>query len=206
MAYRLHNLTEDPRRIEPPPPTNHAISTAVTAGSSIALLSSVIAAVYLRSKKQEYQSKSLEHKKAKIFWAGVMRRLDGQSDNDLKQIVAQPFTAFYEGQEFSTKAAQRLTDKISGKRLSEETLKEALISLNQASHIVRMDQKGIFLLNSPNGHIYYARLDGGVVQIKVVIPRRGHEAELTGILSSIASKSSSNGRSPLKEGLTDVVR
>jgi hypothetical protein len=198
-AYRLNRLAQEPRRIEPPPPENHAISSSVAAGSSVALLSSAIAAAYLHRKKQAYQSKSLEHKKARRFWVGVVHGGGGQAGNDFKQVTTQQLMAFYDDQEFNAEAARRLTEKFSGSRLSEEKLKRSLISLHQPSHIVRIDQNGAFLLNSPNGHIYYARFDDGVVQIKVVIPRRGHEAELTRILASIAPKTPSRRHSPSKE-------
>lgn len=200
-ARSIHKLAKNPGSIEPPFPENHAISRAIGAGSSMALLSSVLATAYLRNKKQEYQSKSLEHKKAKGFWADVMGRVSEQSENDYKRVALGRLTAFYDRQEFNLEAAQGLTDKFSGTRLSEKALKGTLISLNHPSHIIRMDDDGTFLLNSPNGHIYYARLADGVAQIKFVVPRQGCDAALTLILANIGPKSSSNWRSPSKERL-----
>jgi hypothetical protein len=170
------------------------------------MLSSAIAAAYLRYKKQAYQSRSLEHKKAKKFWADVMGRVSGQSANDYKRVALGRLTAFYNRQEFNLEAAQSLTDKFSGTQLSEKTLKGTLISLNQPSHIIRMDDNGTFLLNSPIGHIYYARLDDRVAQIKFVVPRQGCDAALTRILANISPKSSSNWLSPSKERLAHGVR
>jgi hypothetical protein len=204
-ARSIHNLAKKPGSIEPPSPENHAISTAMVAGSSTVLLSSAIAAVYLRHKKWTYQSRSLEHKKAKGFWTDVMGRVSGQPGDDYKRVALQRITAFYDRQEFNLEAAQSLTNKFSGTQLSEKALKGTLISLNQPSHIIRMDDNGTFLLNSSDGHIYYARLADGVAQIRFVVPRQGCEAALSRILSSLASKSS-NRRFPLKEELADVVR
>lgn len=206
IARSIYKLAKNPGSIEPPSPENHSISTAIVAGSSMVLLSSAIAGAYLRSKKQEYQSKSLEHKKAKGFWADVMDRVSGQSANDYKRVALQRLTAFYDRQEFNIEAAQGLTDKFSGTRLSEKALKGTLISLNQPSHIVRMDDNGTFLLNSPNGHIYYSRLDDRVAQIKFVVPRQGCDAALTRILGLCWPKSSSNWGSPSKERLAYGVR
>lgn len=205
-ASSIHHLVKNPVSIEPPFPKNHAVSTAMVAGSSMVVLSSALAAAYLRHKKQVYQSRSLEHKKAKRFWADVRGRVSGQSANDYKRVGLGRLAAFYDGQEFNLEAAQGLTRKFSGTRLSEQALKGTLISLNQPSHIIGMDDNGTFLLNGPDGHIYYARLNDRVAQIKFVVPRQGGDAALSRILASIAPKSSSNERSPLKEGLTDVVR
>jgi hypothetical protein len=205
-ARSIHELAKNPGSIEPPSPENHSIRTAIGTGSSMVMLSSAIAAAYLRYKKQAYQSRSLEHKKAKKFWADVMGRVSGQSANDYKRVALGRLTAFYNRQEFNLEAAQSLTDKFSGTQLSEKTLKGTLISLNQPSHIIRMDDNGTFLLNSPIGHIYYARLDDRVAQIKFVVPRQGCDAALTRILANISPKSSSNWLSPSKERLAHGVR
>lgn len=205
-ASSIHHLAKNPVSIEPPFPKNHAVSTAIVAGSTTVLLSSALAVAFLRYKKQAYQSRSLEHKKAKRFWADVMGRVNGQPADDYKSVGRQWLAAFYNRQEFNLEATQALTDEFSRTPLSEQALKGALISLNQPSHIIKMDDNGTFLLNSPIGHIYYARLDDRVAQIKFVVPRQGCDAALSRILANISPKSSSNSRSPSKERLAYGVR
>ena len=124
---------------------------------------------------------------AAVIGLGAMAIRRRKQKNNITAAISP--MAVYSPQEFDLEGGQGITEAFGGARLNAKSLELAVGPGGRSQPILKMGgEDDIFLMDGPNGHIYYATPDEGLIQIVAVIPRRGHKAELWGALDEVTPK------------------